>query len=90
MKKSKVVLAIVLAVVLLIAVWNVPTFSWFSRPHDQDGEKTVLGGDSGAYSIYAYNGKGVTISTMGSSTGVEGTYTTDCNANNACNYNLPY
>lgn len=69
MKKSKVVLAIVLAVVLLIAVWNVPTFSWFSRPHDQDGEKTVLGGGTGSYSINAYNGYGVSIATYPSDDG---------------------
>ena len=54
MKKSKIVLAIVLAVVLLIAVWNVPTFSWFSRPHSQNGAQAVLGGSNGAYSLNAF------------------------------------
>lgn len=84
MKKSKVILAIALAVILLVTIMNAPTFSWFSRPHSQTGAQTVLGGSSGTYSLNAYNGKSVTVSTMGSATGVEGSYTIDCNAANAC------
>lgn len=92
MKKSKVVLAIVLAVVLLITLWNVPTFSWFSRPHSQDGAQTVLGGDSGSYSIYAYNGYGVSLETYSSDDGV--TYsdstTTNYSGSNIPNNNRKY
>lgn len=84
MKKSKVIIAIVLAVVLVIVCMNVPTFSWFSRPHGQDGEKAMFGGSDGTYHINAFNGKNVAVSTMGSATGADGTYTTDCNGNNAC------
>lgn len=92
MKKSKVVLAIVLAVVLLIAVWNVPTFSWFSRPHSKDGAQTVLGGENGAYSINAYNGYGVSLATYSSNDGV--TYsdstTTNYSGSNIPNNNRKY
>ncbi len=84
MKKSKVILAVVLAIVLLITILNVPTFSWFSRPHSHDGEKAVFGGDSGTYSLNAYNGRSVTIDTKGSATGVDGTYTVNCNDESAC------
>lgn len=79
MKKSKVVLAIVLAVALLITILSVPTFSWFSRPHAQDGAQAVLGGDSGSYSINAYNGKGVSIATYPSDDGF--TYSTTATTN---------
>ncbi|WP_407386281.1 hypothetical protein [Ruminococcus sp.] len=92
MKKSKVVLAIVLAVVLLITLWNVPTFSWFSRPHSQNGAKTVLGGENGAYSINAYNGYGVSLATYSSNDGV--TYsdstTTNYSGSNIPNNNRKY
>ena len=92
MKKSKVVLAIVLAVVLLIAVWNVPTFSWFSRPHSQDGAQAVLGGENGAYSINAYNGHGVSIATYTSSDGVtySDTATTNYDGSDIPNNNRKY
>ncbi len=73
MKKSKVILAIVLAVVLLITILNVPTFSWFSRPHELSGEKMMLTTNN-AYT--GYSGSNVTISTNSSTTGVEGSYTT--------------
>ena len=77
MKKSKVILAIVLAVVLVATIVSVPTFSWFSRPHSQSGEQMRLITDN----VYgAYNGKNVTISTNSSSTGVADpdSYTTAC------------
>lgn len=73
MKKSKVILAIALAVVLLITILSAPTFSWFSRPHSQSGEQMVLNSDN---EYTAYNGKNVTISTMSSTTGRTGSYTT--------------
>lgn len=90
MKKSKIILAIVLAVVLLIAVWNVPTFSWFSRPHEEKGEKMVLQTDN----VYpGYNGGDsqdhVTFTTKASNDGGD-TYSADCDSNNACNgSNIP-
>ena len=92
MKKSKVVLAIVLAVVLLIAVWNVPTFSWFSRPHSQNGAQAVLGGDTGSYTINAYNGNGVSIATYPSNDGFtySDTATTNYNGSNIPNNNRKY
>lgn len=66
MKKSKVILAIALAVVFIITCMNVPTFSWFTRPKSQAGEQMVLE-KKNAYT--AYNGKEVTISTALSSDG---------------------
>ncbi|WP_316631619.1 hypothetical protein [uncultured Ruminococcus sp.] len=92
MKKSKVVLAIVLAVVLLIAVWNVPTFSWFSRPHSQNGAQAVLGGSNGAYSINAYNGYNVSIATYPSNDGFtySTTATTNYSGSNIPNNNRKY
>ena len=92
MKKSKIVLAIVLAVVLLIAVWNVPTFSWFSRPHSQNGAQAVLGGSNGAYSLNAYNAYGVSIATYPSNDGFtySDTATTNYNGSNIPNYNRKY
>ena len=93
MKKSKVVLAIVLAVVLLIAVWNVPTFSWFSRPHSKDGAQAVLGGNNdGSYSINAYNGYGVSVATYPSNDGFtySDTATTSYSGSNIPNNNRKY
>lgn len=75
MKKSKIILAVVLAAVLAITCISVPTFSWFTRPQSLSGEKMVLQ-NKNAYT--AYNGKDVTISTKSSSTGIEDSYTTDC------------
>ena len=73
MKKSKVILAIALAVILLVTVMNAPTFSWFSRPDPKSGEQMVLSSKN-AYN--AYNGKNVTISTKSSATGKENSYST--------------
>ena len=75
MKKSKAILAIVLAIVLVLACLSVPTFSWFTRPNSHDGAKAVFGGESGAYSLYAYNGNGVAVATYSSEDGV--TYSTE-------------
>lgn len=72
MKKSKIILALVLAIVFIILCVNVPTFSWFSRPHSQSGEQMVLTSDN---QYTAYNGKNVTISTKSSTTGRTGSYT---------------
>lgn len=78
MKKLRYVFAIVLALLLVLMSVNIPTFSWFTRPQEsQSGEKMVLGGDSGTYSVNAYNGKNVTISTKSSANGYENSYTTD-------------
>ena len=92
MKKSKVVLAIVLAIALVIIVWNVPTFSWFSRPHSQNGAQAVLGGSNGAYSLNAYNAYGVSIATYPSNDGFtySNTATTNYNGSNIPNYNRKY
>lgn len=73
MKKSKIILALVLAIVFIILCVNVPTFSWFSRPHNHSGEQMVLSSDN---HYKAYNGESVTISTMSSTTGRTGSYTT--------------
>lgn len=73
MKKSKIMLALVLAIVFIILCVNVPTFSWFSRPHNQSGEQMVLSSDN---HYKAYNGESVTISTKSSTTGRTGSYTT--------------
>lgn len=61
MKKSKVILALALAVVFIITCMNVPTFSWFTRPRSQAGEDMVLQSKN---KYTAYNGRtAVTIST---------------------------
>ena len=73
MKKSKVILAIALAVILLVTIMNAPTFSWFTRPDPKSGEQMVLSSKN-AYN--AYNGKNVTISTKSSTTGKENSYST--------------
>ena len=67
MKKSKVILAIALAVVLIITCMNVPTFSWFTRPRSKKGNDMVLV-NKNKYS--AYNGKSVGFSTTQSDDGV--------------------
>lgn len=68
MKKSKIVLAIALAVVLVMTVISVPTFSWFTRPQHQAGDKMVLQSKN----VYnAYNGYDVTISTTKATNGVD-------------------
>lgn len=80
MKKSKVVLAIALAVILLVTIMNAPTFSWFTRPQpsydalntsDQSGEYLALTTKS---SYTAYNGYNCKIATYASDDGV--TYST--------------
>lgn len=75
MKKSKVILAIILTFVLIVTCASVPTFSWFTRPNTQTGEKIVLLTDN-AYG--GYNGKNVTYSTYSSETGLEDSYTKSC------------
>ena len=90
MKKSKVILAIALAIILVLTCISVPTFSWFTRPAPSSstqpstvpaGEKMVLGGEVGTYPVNAYNGKNVTIVTKSSETGVAepDSYNTTCN-----------
>lgn len=61
MKKSKIMIALVLAAVIVIACITVPTFSWFERPQTQSGNAFGFGEGSDEYT--AYNGKGVTIAT---------------------------
>ena len=89
MKKSKVILAIALAVILLVTLMNVPTFSWFTRPQPsatdlnsnssaQSGEELKLVTKN---SYKQYNGRGVTAVTKSSTTGQAAptdTYTTTC------------
>ena len=80
MKKSRIAIAVILAVVLAVTCVSVPTFSWFTRPQSQTGEKMMLETNN---TYNAYNGYGVTVSTMGSNdSGI--TYETDCSAANAC------
>ncbi|MBR1534373.1 MAG: hypothetical protein IJ639_08410 [Ruminococcus sp.] len=80
MKKSKVILAIALAVILLVTIMNAPTFSWFTRPQpaydklntsDQSGEYLAL---TTKNSYTAYNGYNCKIATYASDDGV--TYST--------------
>ncbi|GEM_PF-2451071 len=67
MKKSKIILALALAIMIIVTSISVPTFSWFTRPQNLSGEKMLLQSKN-AYT--AYNGKSVTISTKSSSTGI--------------------
>lgn len=76
MKKSKVVLAIILAVILLVICVNGPTFSWFTRPYpatqaDYTGNELNLV-TKNAYT--AYNGVGVSMSTTACTTGAAADY----------------
>ncbi len=84
MKKSKVFLAVALAVVLLITIISSPTFSWFIRPKpeelhpDQSGDVLQLVTKN---SYGAYNGNNVSIVTKRSDSGSHDpidTYTTTC------------
>lgn len=80
MKKSKIILAIALAIAIVVTCVSVPTFSWFTRPYPGSvlsGEKMMLE-NKNAYT--AYNGKNVTIATKSSDTGVTSpdSYTTVC------------
>lgn len=82
MKKSRIAIAVILAVVLAVTCISVPTFSWFTRPQpeSQSGANMMLKTNN-TYNVY--NGYGVTVSTMGSNdSGI--TYETDCSAANAC------
>ncbi len=80
MKKSRIAIAVILAVVLAVTCISVPTFSWFTRPQSQSGANMMLRTNN-TYNVY--NGYGVTVSTMGSNdSGI--TYETDCSAANAC------
>lgn len=76
MKKSKIILALVLAIMIIVVSISVPTFSWFTRPHNQKGSQAVFGGNTGQYSLNAYNGYGVSIETKSSATGKEEDYST--------------
>lgn len=64
MKKSRLVLAVVLALILCIACICAPTFSWYTRPNAQSGNKFTWTPD---YSIS--NGEGVSMQTLASSDG---------------------
>ena len=80
MKKSKIIIAIALAVVLVITCISVPAFSWFTRPWPETppkGASMVLQTNN---SYTAYNGKNVTIATKSSTTGVANpdSYSTTC------------
>ena len=80
MKKSKIILAIALAIAIVVTCVSVPTFSWFTRPHPDSvlsGEKMMLENKN---TYTAYNGKSVTIATKSSDTGVTSpdSYTTVC------------
>lgn len=81
MKKSKVILAIVLAVIFVMICVNVPTFSWFSRGHNLIGEKMMLGESNSVTnnSFTAYNGYNVSMATYASDDGV--TYGTSSTSN---------
>lgn len=73
MKKSKVIIAIVLAVALVVICVSAPTFSWFTRPQSHDQGDKILLNTKNSYT--AYNGKSVKFSTTESATGYEDTYT---------------
>lgn len=75
MKKSKIMLAVILAFAVLIAAVCVPSFSWFPRPvmyTVEEGETTRIGGDSLEYhkNINMFNAKDVTFSTSSSQDGI--------------------
>lgn len=82
MKKSKVILAIALAVILLVTCLSAPTFSWFTRPYppvpaQSGGADAAAGNVLGLTSknVYtAYNGKNVTMTTTACTTGAEADY----------------
>lgn len=69
MKKSKIALVVVLALVLSIACISVPTFSWYVRPNEQSGNKLSWNSN---YTIS--NGKGISMQTLESKDGGK-TYT---------------
>lgn len=65
MKKSKVALAVFLAVVLLAVSLCVPAFSWFTKPKSQTGNELSMAIDD----LNAYNANTVTMSTEVSTDG---------------------
>lgn len=69
MKKSKIALVVVLALVLSIACISVPTFSWYVRPNEQSGNKLSWNSN---YTIS--NGEGISMQTLESKDGGK-TYT---------------
>lgn len=92
MKKSRFLLAIFLAFVLLITLMNVPTFSWFTRSgvnQSLSGEKMLLQ-TKNAYT--AYNGENVTITTYPSDNGFDysTTATTSYNGSGIYPHNRKY
>lgn len=92
MKKSKIILALVLAIMIIVVSISVPTFSWFTRPHNQKGSQAVFGGDTGTYSLNAYNGNGVSATTYPSNDGFtyDTTATTNYSGSNIPNNNRKY
>ena len=60
MKKSRIAIAVILAVVLAVTCISVPTFSWFTRPQpeSQSGANMMLKTNN---TYNAYNGYGVTV-----------------------------
>ena len=64
MKKSKILLAIFLAIVLTITASGVPTFSWFTKPKTQVGNSLAFSDTANAY-----NGYNVSMSTAVSTDG---------------------
>ena len=65
MKKSKIALAVFLAVVLLAVSLCVPAFSWFTKPKARTGNELSMAIDD----LNAYNAKTVTMSTEVSTDG---------------------
>lgn len=80
MKKSRIAIAVILAVVLAATCVSVPTFSWFTRPRSQTGEKMMLETNN---TYNAYNGCDVTVSTWGYNDS-DSAYNTNCNTANDC------
>lgn len=70
MKKSKVILAIALAVVLVITCISVPTFSWFTRPKKLSGNTLSIN-----ETAPVFNAVDVSVSTFSSTDGK--TYSTE-------------
>ena len=76
MKKSKVIFAIALAVILLVTIMNAPTFSWFTRPYPStaaDYTGNVLNLIT-KKDYTAYNGYGVAMTTTACTTGAAADY----------------
>lgn len=91
MKKSKIVIAILLAAAIVVLCVSVPTFSWFTRPQEHSGNKLGFGEESDEY--YAYNGKSVEITTTYKTNDDGVTFTdsvSDFNGTNITAYNRNY